>query len=97
MQWYDYRKKYAKLVLEYCRYINQGNKSIVKTFLEGLNKNNFTSNFKEIPIDKNDNFYLNTEKYMNSIKTMIENRKKRLMESKLLIKIKIENILILIL
>ena len=76
MQWYDYRKKYAKLVLEYCRYINQGNKSIVKTFLEGLNKNNFTSNFKEIPIDKNDNFYLNTEKYMNSIKTMIENKKK---------------------
>ena len=62
-------QNYAKFVIEYCRFFNQGNKNIVKVFLGGLNKNNFINVFKEIPIDNNENFYSNIDKYMNEIKT----------------------------
>ena len=69
-------KNYASFVIEYCRFFAQGNKNLVKKFLEGLNKNSFIHVFDKILIDNKDNFYLNTEKYNNELKSMKSNKKK---------------------
>ena len=69
-------KNYAKFVVQYSRYYNQGNKMLVKLFLEGLNENNFQNCFKEIPMNINDNFYENIEKYINYIHCIKESKKK---------------------
>ena len=49
---------------------------LVKLFLEGLNENNFQNCFKEIPMNINDNYYENIEKYINYIHCVKEGKKK---------------------
>ena len=49
---------------------------LVKLFLEGLNENNFQNCFKEIPMNINDNYYENIEKYINYIYYVKEGKKK---------------------
>jgi len=67
---------YAKFVVQYSRYYLQGNnKLLVKLFMEGLNRDNFPSCFKEIPFEDNENFYANIEKYIDYIKCAKKKRK----------------------
>lgn len=60
---------YAKFIIQYCRYFNQGNKNIVFSFFSGLNPDNLKETFTKIDFNGNncDDYYSNINYYIKQI------------------------------
>ena len=80
----SFEENYAKLVVEYCKRFNQGNRNIVFTFFLGLNPDYFREAFNclKFPDNKNEDFYQNIQDYIEQISSK---KKKRIKKDKKLL------------
>ena len=80
----SFEENYAKLVVEYCKRFNQGNRNIVFTFFLGLNPDYFREAFNclKFPDNKNEDFYQNIQDYIGQISSK---KKKRIKKDKKLL------------